>query len=278
MKPSKKRLFLDKHILPFIGNLPIREIDPPVILNKLMRPVEARGHLETVHRIKMICGQIFRFGVATGAAARDPTQDLKSAVPPPKVTHRASIIEPSRIARLLNDIHNYNGHAVTCHALKLLPLIFVRPGELRHAEWSEIDWKEGQWRIPPEKMKMRITHIVPLARQSLEILESLKRYTGNHKFLFPGQRGDDRPMSDAAINAALRYLGYSGEEITGHGFRSMASTILNEKGYNRDWIERQLAHTEKDNVRAAYNYAEYLPERRRMMQEWADYLDSLRLA
>ena len=157
----------------------------------------------------------------------------------------------------------------------MLPYVFVRPGELRHAEWSEIDWKEQLWRIPKEKMKMRTPHLVPLSDQVLAVLESLKEYTGLSRYLFPGQRGNGRPMSDMAINAALRYLGYSGDDITGHGFRSMASTILNEKGYNRDWIERQLAHTEHDNVRAAYNYAEYLPERRKMMQDWANYLDSL---
>ena len=275
---KKKKMFLDKHIIPVLGNVPIKDIGPQLVLNKLMRPIEARGHLETAHRVKMLCGQIFRFAVAIGEADRDPTQDLKGAVPPPRVTHRATIIEPSKIARLMNDIYNYNGHAVVCHALKLLPLFFVRPGELRHAEWAEIDWTEKQWRIPAEKMKMRVPHIVPFSRQALEILEDLKPYTSRHKFVFPGQRGNDRPMSDAAINAALRYLGYSGDDITGHGFRSMASTILNEKGYNRDWIERQLAHTEHDAVRAVYNYAEYLPERRKMMQDWADYLDSLRLS
>jgi integrase len=274
---KKKRIYLNAHIYSIIGDLPIREITPVLILEKLLRPIQAKGHLETAHRAKMICSQIFRFAVASGQAERDPTQDLRGAMPQPKVRHRATILDQTKIAKLLTDMYNYNGHVVVQHALKLLPLVFVRPGELRHAEWSEINWPESQWRIPEEKMKMGQPHIVPLARQATEILKSLFRFTGGHKFLFPGQRGKDRPMSDAAINAALRYLGYSGEEITGHGFRSMASTILNEKGYNRDWIERQLAHSERDGVRAAYNYAEYLPERRKMMQEWADYLDGLRV-
>ena len=271
----KKRIFLDKHILPKIGHLPIKDIEPPVILNEVMRPVEARGNLETTHRIKSICSQVFRFAVATGWAKRDPTQDLKGAVPPPKVKHRSTIIDPERIALLLRDIDNYSGHAITRYALALLPLVFLRPGELRHGEWSEIDWDNKVWRIPEHRMKMRVTHIVPLSRQALDILTRLKTLTGRQKFLFPGQRGNDRPMSDMAINAALRYLGYSGDDITGHGFRSMASTILNEQGYNRDWIERQLAHSERDGIRAAYNYAESLPERRKMMQDWADYLYGL---
>ena len=273
---KKKRIHLNSHIYSIIGSLPIREITPALILEKVLRPIQARGHLETAHRVKMICSQIFRFAVASGQADRDPTQDLRGAMPPPKVKHRSTIIDQTKISKLLNDIHSYNGHVVVQHALKLLPLVFVRPVELRHAEWSEINWPDAQWRIPDEKMKMKLPHIVPLSNQAVEILKSLYPYTGQHKFVFPGQRGKDRPMSDAAINAALRYLGYSGDEITGHGFRSMASTILNEQGYNRDWIERQLAHVEQNSVRAAYNYAEYLPERRKMMQAWADFLDSLR--
>ena len=161
--------------------------------------------------------------------------------------------------------------------MKLIALTFVRTGELIGARWSEFDLDAARWDIPAERMKMRTPHTVPLSPQALDVLRTLQTVTGERELLFPGERDHDRPMSNMAINAALRYLGYSGEEITGHGFRSMASTILNERGYNRDWIERQLAHTERDNVRAAYNYAEYLPERRKMMQDWADYLDSLRV-
>ena len=272
---KKKKMQLNCHVYPVLGDLPIKEIGPMDILERVLRPIQAKGMLETAHRAKLLCSQIFRFAVATGKVDRDPTHDLRGAMPSPKVKHRSTILDPTQIAKLLRDIHNYNGHIVVQHALKLQPLVFVRPGELRHAEWAEIDWQEAQWRIPDHKMKMRVTHIVPLATQALAILESLHEYTGNHKYLFPGQRGVGRPMSDAAINAALRYLGYSGDAITGHGFRAMASTILNEKGYNRDWIERQLAHSERDGIRAAYNYAEYLPERRKMMQDWADYLYGL---
>jgi len=273
---KKKRILLQAYIYSIIGDLPIREIAPVLILEKVLKPIQVKGLLDTAHRVKMICSQIFRFAVASGQAERDPTQDLRGAMPPLKVRHRSTILDQAKISKLLHDMYNYNGHVVVQHALKLLPLVFVRPGELRHAEWSEINWPESQWRIPADKMKMNLPHIIPLARQSVEILKSLYKFTGGHKFLFPGQRGNERPMSDAAVNAALRYLGYSGKEITGHGFRSMASTILNEKGYNRDWIERQLAHVEQNNVRAAYNYAEYLPERRKMMQDWADFLDSIR--
>ena len=272
---KKKKIQLNGHVYPILGDLPITDITPVDILERLLRPIQAKGMLETAHRVKLLCSQIFRFAVAIGKIDRDPTHDLRGAMPSPKVKHRSTILDPAQISRLLNDLHTYNGHIVVQHALKLQPLVFVRPGELRHAEWAEIDWEEAQWRIPAHKMKMKAPHIVPLASQALCIIESLHEVTGNHKYLFPGQRGIDRPMSDAAVNAALRYLGYSGDVITGHGFRAMASTILNEKGYNRDWIERQLAHSERDGIRAAYNYAEYLPERRKMMQDWADYLYSL---
>jgi integrase len=273
---KRKRILLEVHIYSIIGDLPIRDITSVLILEKVLRPIQFRGHLDTAHRVKMICSQIFRFAIGSQQADRDPTQDLRGAMPALKVRHRSSITDQTKIPKLLNDIYSYQGHVVVRHALRLLPMVFVRPVELRHAEWSEINWPESQWRIPEEKMKMNSPHIVPLSRQAKEILESLYQYTGGHKFIFPGQRANDRPMSDAAINAALRYLGYSGKELTGHGFRSMASTLLNEKGYNRDWIERQLAHSERDGVRAAYNYADYLPERRKMMQDWADFLDSLR--
>lgn len=238
--------------------------------------MEKRGTIETAHRIKILLGQICRYAIACGFLDRDPTQDLKNALTPVVVTHRASIIEEKALGRLLSAIDNYSGHIVTNCALRLLPLVFVRPGELRHAEWAEINWDESIWRIPEHKMKMRKIHLVPLARQSLKILHELKKWTGHLRWLFPGQRSQDRPLSDAALTAALRYLGYAKEEVSAHGFRSTASTILNEQGYNWDWIERQLAHAESNSVRAAYNYAEYLPERRKMMQQWADYLDSLR--
>ena len=271
---KKKREHLNNHLLPIIGERPISEITPSEFLNTVLRPIESRGTVETAHRVKMLAGQIFRFAVATGIINIDPTQTLKGALPPAIIKHRASITDPTRIPKLLHDLDTYNGHVVVSYALKLSPLLFVRPGELRHAEWAEINLAEATWRIPAEKMKMKITHIVPLATQAVALFTELRECTGSNKWVFPGLRTGDRPMSDAAVNAALRYLGYDKEDISAHGFRSMASTLLNEQGYNRDWIERQLAHSERDGVRAAYNYAEYLPERRQMMQAWADYLDA----
>jgi integrase len=187
-----------------------------------------------------------------------------------------TITDPKKIGDLLRAIDGYEGHFVTKCALKLAPLVFVRPGELRHAEWREIDFDKHEWRIPGEKMKMRAVHIVPLSKQVLAILKELYPLTGGGKYVFPSIRSNARPMSENTVNGALRRLGYSKDEMTGHGFRSMASTLLNEQGWHRDAIERQLAHAERDNVRAAYNYAEHLPERKKMMQAWADYLDGLR--
>jgi integrase len=197
-------------------------------------------------------------------------------LPPAKGESFATITEPKAVGALLRAIDAYSGGIITTSALRLAPLVFVRPGELRQAEWAEFDLVGAEWRIPASRMKMRQVHIVPLARQALAILRELHPFTGDKRFLFPSFRGDDRPISDVALLAALRRMGYSKEQMCVHGFRSMASTLLNEQGYNRDWIERQLAHGERNSVRAAYNYAEYLPERRKMMQEWADYLDVLR--
>ncbi|MCG7870244.1 MAG: integrase arm-type DNA-binding domain-containing protein [Candidatus Thiodiazotropha taylori] len=267
---------LEMDIFPWIGNRPIGEIKAPELLRALRR-VENRGAVETAHRIQQNCGQVFRYAVATGRAERDPTGDLKGALPPVKAKHHASIIDPVEIGKLLKAIDGYEGHFITKCALQLAPLVFVRPGELRHAEWSEIDEKAKEWRIPAEKMKMRETHIVPLSEQALAILEELKPLTGRGKYLFPGIRSSARPMSENTVNGALRRLGYTKEEMTGHGFRSIASTHLNEMGFwNRDAIERQLAHAERNNIRAAYNYAEHLPERKKMMQAWSDYLMQLK--
>ena len=192
--------------------------------------------------------------------------------------HHAAITDPRGVGALLYAIEGYNGSYITKCALKLAPLVFVRPGELRMAEWSEFDLEKAEWRIPTQRMKMRAPHIVPLSRQAVAVLKELAALTGGSRLLFHGAYNKERPMSDNTVNAALRRLGYSREEMTGHGFRSMASTLLNEKGWNGDAIERQLAHSERDGVRAAYNYAEYLPERRKMMQAWADYLDELATA
>jgi integrase len=219
---------------------------------------------------------VFRYAVATGRADRDPSGDLRGALPPVHKKHHASITEPNAVGELLRAIDGYEGHLVTRCALQLAPLVFVRPGELRRAEWSELDLSKTEWRIPAEKMKMPAPHIVPLSRQALAALNEVRPLTGKGVYVFPSVRSRQRPMSENTINAALRRLGYTKEQMTGHGFRSMASTLLNEQGWRYDAIERQLAHAERNGVRAAYNYAEHLPERREMMQAWADFLASLR--
>jgi integrase len=230
------------------------------------------------------CGQVFRYAVATGRAERDPTVDLKGALPPAQEKHHASITEPKRVAELLRAIDAYQGYFVTKCALRLAPLVFVRPGELRKAQWPEIDYERAEWRIPGRRMKMRDQHIVPLSHQAIEILRELEPLTNrtmpsrpdNPRYVFPSARTRERPMSENAVLAALRRTGYTNEEMICHGFRSMASTLLHEQGWNHQAIERQLAHAERNEVSAAYNYAEHLPERRRMMQAWADYLDNLK--
>ncbi|HIB82766.1 MAG TPA: DUF4102 domain-containing protein [Gammaproteobacteria bacterium] len=266
---------LEKDLLPWVGSRPIDAIEPPELL-RVIRRVEHRGALDTAHRIQQIASRVFRYGVATGRCSRDPTTDLKGALPPNRANHFATITDPKEIGGLLRAIDGYQGSPVTRCALTLAPLVFVRPGELRHAEWTEIHPDRAEWRIPAAKMKMKRDHIVPLSDQVIHILEEIKPLTGNGRYVFPSVLTTGRPMSDNTINSALRRLGYSKDEMTGHGFRSMASTVLNENGWTPDAIERQLAHVEGNSVRAAYNYAEHLEERRRMMQWWADYLDELR--
>ena len=265
----------ERDVFPWMGTRPIGEITAPELLIALRR-VENRGVVETAHRVMQNCSQVFRYAVATGRAERDPTTDLRGALPPVRGNHFASITEPKAIGELLRAINGYQGSFATQCALRLAPLVFVRPGELRRAEWIEFDLDAAEWRIPASKMKMRVIHVVPLSGQAVSILRELRPLTGSGKYVFPGTRTTDRPMSENTVLAALRRMGYGTNDMTGHGFRSMASTILNEQGWNRDAIERQLAHAERDNVRAAYNYAEHLPERRKMMQQWADYLDKLK--
>lgn len=265
---------LEQNIFPWIGRRPIMEVTTPELLSALRR-VESRGAIETAHRILQICGQVFRYGIATGRAERNLSADLIGALSPVKKKHHASITDPIEVGKLLRTINAYEGFFVTKCALRLAPLFFVRPGELRHAEWIEFDFEKAEWRIPTEKMKMRETHIVPLCTQAITILQELQAFTGDGKYVFPSIRSSKRPMSENTVLGALRRLGYTTDEMTGHGFRSMASTLLNEQGWNRDAIERQLAHGERNNIRAAYNYAQYLPERHKMMQHWADYLEEL---
>lgn len=265
---------LERDIFPWVGAFPITEVDAPKLL-AVLRRIESRGAIETAHRAHQNCGQVFRYAVATGRANRDPSGDLRGALQPVKKSHHASVTDPKAIKALMQAINDYEGFFITKCALRFAPLVFVRPGELRHAEWSEINFETKEWRIPAAKMKMRVMHIVPLSEQALKILEEIQPMTGHLKYIFPGVRTPSRPMSENTITGALRRLGYTSDEMTGHGFRSMASTILNEQGWNRDAIERQLAHAERNNVRAAYNYAEHIPERKRMMQAWADYLSAL---
>lgn len=268
---------LERFVFPDLGNHPIARITPPELL-AVLRRIEARGIHDTAHRTRSTCSRVFRFAVATGRAEHDPTADLRGALAPVVKEHLAAITEPMRIGELLRAIDGYAGQATTHIALRLAPLVFVRPGELRGGEWSEctLEGREPEWRIPGERMKMGDAHVVPLSRQAAALLRELKTITGHGHYMFPSLTSPARPMSENTVNAALRRLGYSGDEMTGHGFRAMASTCLNEQGWHPDLIELQLAHAERNQVRAAYNRAARLAERRKMMQAWADYLDGLR--
>jgi integrase len=242
----------------------------------VLRRIDLRGTNDSAHRTRSICSRVLRYAVATGRAERDCTADLRGALPPVTGGHFAAITEPAKIGELLRAIDGYVGQPSTAYALRLAPYVFVRPGELRQATWSEFDLNVGEWRIPETRMKAADPLLVPLARQVLELLRRLQPITGHGRYLFPSLRTATRPISDNTVNAALRRLGYYSGEMTGHGFRSMASTALNEQGWHPDLIELQLAHAERNKVRGAYNRAQRLAERRQMMQAWADYLDRLR--
>lgn len=273
---QKSRWILETFLFPEIGDLPMQAISARVLLAALRR-VEATGKLETAKRARIKAGQVFRWAILEGRADTDPTASLRGALTTPNAKHHATVTDPARIGELLRAIAGFAGQPVTLAALQLAPLVFVRPGELRQAEWSEIDWGGAVWRIPGERMKMKAPHLVPLSAQALAVLRDLHPLTGGGRYVFPGLRTSSRPMSENTLNAALRRLGYSSEEMTAHGFRSMAASRLNEMGWNADAIERQLAHAESNKVRAAYTHAaQYLEERTRMMQAWADYLDGLR--
>ncbi|MBU5636560.1 integrase arm-type DNA-binding domain-containing protein [Geomonas sp. Red69] len=266
---------LERDVFPWLGDRPISEIEPPDVL-AVLRRVESRGALETAHRIKTICGQVFRYAVATGRATRDVAADLKGALPPPPEKHHASITDPKEVAHLIRAIQEYEGGFVVRCALRLAPLFFVRPGELRQAEWSEVNFDEALWTIPAERMKMKAAHTVPLSSQALEILKELHSFSGRGRYLFPCARSVARPMSNNAVNAALRRMGFDKDTMTGHGFRATARTILDEVlNIRPDYIEHQLAHAVKDPNGRAYNRTAHLAERRKMMQVWADYLDDL---
>ena len=269
-----RRLEID--VFPWIGTRPIKEIKAPELLTVLRR-VESRGVLEGAHRIRGLCNMIFRYAVSTGRAERNIAQDLIGSLPAAKEKHLAAITEPKQVNELLRAIDGYSGSYVVKLALQLSPLVFVRPGELRHMEWSEVDFDEALWSIPAEKMKMREPHLVPLSRQSVKILKEVKKLTGASKYAFPSGRTFDRPMSNNAILAALRRMGYTKDEMTPHGFRAMARTIIDEVLQVRpDFIEAQLAHRVSDPLGRSYNRTQHLNERRKMMQKWADYLDALK--
>lgn len=271
---TRQEQMLRRDLLPWLGTRPIAEITPPEILATLRR-LEDKGALESARRARVICGQIFRYAVATGRAERDQAADLRGAIPPAEVKHLASITEPKQIGPLLLAMDRYHGHLITRCALRLAPLLFVRPGELRQARWDEIDLERGEWRRFVTKTKTE--HIVPLSRQAVEVLNELQPLTGRGSLVFPGARNRERPMSERTMNQALETVGYGPDQITPHGFRAMARTVLDEVlGFRVDWIEAQLAHAVKDANGRAYNRTAYLEDRRRMMQVWADYLDELR--
>jgi len=263
-------------VFPFIGAKPIDEVKAQDIL-ALLRKIEAEGKVHTAHRVLGICGQVFRYAVITGRTEHDPTPALQGALSKKKVKHRAGITDPKAFGALLRAIDNYEGEATTRLALQLLPLVFVRPGEVRHAEWDELDLENALWTIPAEKMKMRRDHIVPLSTQSLAVIEEAQRIRRTSRYIFPSVRSVDRAMSDNTLNAALRRLGYTKEEMTSHGFRASARTMLDEQLRKRpDLIEHQLAHSVKGPLGRAYNRADFLTERREMMQEWADWLGTIK--
>ncbi|HKU17954.1 MAG TPA: integrase arm-type DNA-binding domain-containing protein [Candidatus Saccharimonadales bacterium] len=273
---SRIMLRLENDIFPWLGNRPIADITAKELLATMNRIVN-RGAVESAHRVLQNCGQVFRYAIATGRAERNPAADLKGALPPVKPKHLAAITDPNAIGALLRAIHDYQGSFVTKCALRLAPLVFVRPGELRQAEWTEFDLDKAEWNIPAEKMKMREPHLVPLQTQAVEILRELQALTGRGRYLFPSARSPKRPMSNNAVLAALRRMGYSTQEMSGHGFRAMARTVLDEVLHFRpDYIEHQLAHAVRDPNGRAYNRTAHLAERRKMMHAWADYLDGLR--
>ena len=275
---GKVSTWLQKDVFPYIGSMAISAVGPRDVLAAL-RHMEGRGALDSVQRVKQICGQVFRYAVATGSAERDVTQDLKDALAKHAPAHYAAITDPKQAGDLMRSIFNYTGHPYVIAALQLSPLLFVRPGELRGAEWAEIDLDTAEWVIPASKMKMKVDHLVPLCTQAVAVLQHMKKLTGTRRYVFPSiGRSEDRPMSENTINSALHAMGYGTDKHTAHGFRAMARTIMDEVLEERvDLIEHQLAHAVKDPNGRAYNRTAHLPARRAMMQRWSDYLDKLRI-
>jgi len=280
MRPTKAPRYIetlvykiDSLLSPHIGDKIVRSLTAPELL-QVIRKIEARGTIETARRTRQMCGQILRYGIATGRCDRDIAADLKGALRPVRHEHMATLTDPARIGGLMRAMEGLQGQIRI--ALLVQAYTFVRPGELRSAEWEEIDEEGSIWKISADRMKMKRVHWVPLSRQAFKAITELRKISGYSKYLFPSIRSSKSPMSNMTVNAALRRLGYTQEEMTGHGFRSMFSTIANENGWPPDVIERQLAHVPKNAVRAAYNHAEYLPQRRELMQWWADWLDEQR--
>ena len=267
---------LERDVYPWLGNRPVKELTAQEVLATLKRIVD-RGALESAARAKQLIGQALRYGIATGRAELDVTADLRGALPSPIKGHFAAIIEPKPLAQLLRDIDSYGGNFVVRTALQLQPLIFARPANLATAEWSEFDLNAAEWRIASDKMKMKDAHIVPLSTQAITLLRDIYPLTGSGQYVFASNQGKsgEPHISRESIGAALRRMGYQGQH-TAHGFRTTASKLLHEQGFNSDMIERQLSHAERNRIKVAYNRAQYLPERRKMMQSWADYLDSLK--
>ncbi len=272
---SRNKSRLEKHVFPYLGGRPIAELEPPDIL-AVLRRIEGAGTLETAHRVKTIISQVFRYAVATSRATRDPTIDLKGALPPARGKHFAAITDPNEVAELMRAIRDYRGAVETRIALQLSAYLFTRPGELRHMEWVEVDVVLALWSIPAEKMKAGKPHVVPLSKQSIALLEEIKPLTNHRRYVFPSRTDPRKPMSNNTIRQALRRLGYDNDTMTAHGFRALVSTRLYEMGYSSDLIEKQLAHNVGSEVRRAYDRSQHIEQRTAMMQQWADYLDSLR--
>lgn len=273
---SRVESWFEREVFPAIGALPIDKVRPKNIL-EMLRTMEARGIIDSMHRVRGYCSQVFEFAMVSELADRDPTIGVAAALQQRTEAHYATLTDPQQVGALLRAIYDYRGHPACTYALRIAPYVFVRPGELRTAEWSEIDLGAAEWRIPAAKMKMAIDHIVPLSRQVVVLFEELKQKTGHGRFAFPSIRSTNRPMSDNTVNAALRQLGYTGDVLVGHGFRATARTLLDEElGERVDLIEHQLAHAVKDVNGRAYNRTTHLEARRAMMQRWADYLGRLR--
>ena len=271
---ERQNRILAKDLGPYIGRIPVDGVTARDLLDAI-RKIEARGANETAHRARMLASQVFRYAIATGRAVRNPAEDLRGALVPVEVEHFASVTDPAHVGGLLRAIHGYQGTPVVAAALRLAPLVFVRPGELRHALWADIDLVSAEWRFTATKTGQ--PHIVPLSSQAVAVFRELQPLTGRLAHVFPSMRGKGRPMSENTVNGALRRLGYDSDTMTGHGFRAMARTVLDEVlGFRPDYIEHQLAHAVRDPNGRAYNRTAHLVERAKMMQAWADYLDGLR--